>query len=218
MPIKAGQGSQNETYSLDHIGLRKWIELEDIRYCIHKAAESEDAGELALQLCLYISAVFDIQDIKQLEWYEIAVLYEKIVLACIPNKNLAIFSVQIKQELEVSWDYEGRTFYLWSNILAHAYGWTLNYIAEIYFNDALALMQEIMVTEQLEKEWQWMTTELAYEPIKGTDRVRLRPLPRPDWMKEKKVFDSIKKIKIPKDMIPVGAIVRMDGTHETVIH
>lgn len=207
-------------YTLDRIGLKKWIKLEDIRYNIRKAAESGNTGELASQLCLHVSVAFSIpyEDVEKLEWNEVAYAFQVSTLASIPSNEYAILKSNSKNEREISWDYVGRTFYLWANVLASTYGWTLDYIAELDFNDAIALMQEILVDQQIEKEWQWMLSEIAYPYNAGTKKSEFKALPRPDWMKEKKIITPVKNVKILKTMLPVGAVIRMDGTLENIVH
>jgi hypothetical protein len=120
----------------------------------------------------------------------------------------------MKDEKE-SWDYSGRTWYIWSHMLASNYGWTLDTISAMEFEDAISLMQEIMINEQLNREWQWGLSEIAYSYNSTSKESKLRKLPRPDWM-EVTLVKPITKVMIPKNMMPVGGIVRMDGSHETV--
>lgn len=209
-----------DKYTLDRVGLKKWIELEDIRYNIRKAAESGNTDELASQLCLHVSVAFCIpyEDVEKLDWDEVAYAFQIGTLACVPKNDYAILKSKSKDEKEISWDYPGRTFYLWANMLARAYGWTLDYIAELDFDAAIALMQEILVDQQTEKEWQWMLSEIAY-PYNPTKKVsEFKALPRPSWMSEKRIVAPVKNVKILKSMLPVGAVVKMDGTLENVVH
>ena len=204
-------------YSLDHIGLRKWLELEEIRENILEAAENGNIDNLALSLCSYISAALGISDnLLELPWFETAEAFNLIAVFCIPKYNFAILSPRPEEdEVKSSWDYEERTWYLWSHVLASAYGWTLEYIADIDFNDALALIQEITIDEQLKKEWEWGLSELAYPYNESTKKSQFHPLPRPHWMKETVIVKPIKKVRIPKSMLPVG-IVRKLGRGDEV--
>jgi len=71
----------------------------------------------------------------------------------------------------------------------------------------------MLVDDQLEKEWEWSLSELAYSYNSSTKKSEFKELPRPDWMDGKEI-EEIKLIKIPKSMMPVGQVVRMDGTTE----
>jgi hypothetical protein len=105
------------------------------------------------------------------------------------------------------WDYDGRDFYAWSHILANAYGWTLDTIGEMDVDDALAMIQEAMVESYHKRDWEWRRTEIAYSYDKVTKSSRYVDLPKPDWMKQKKL-DKVVKVTamMPKSMIPVGLV------------
>lgn len=210
----------NNEYSVDKINLRKWLELEDIREKLIKAIEIGNMDNMVLSLLSYISIALNIsiEQLQDLPWYEIAFAYSNISIICIPRYDLAVLRPRNQNlERKVSWDYDGRTFYLWSHLLADSYGWTLDEISELDFNDALALLQEIMVDEQLEKEWQWALSEIAYPYDENTKRNRFHPLHRPDWMKEQITAKPIKKTKIFKAMMPIGNVVWMPED-EAIIH
>ena len=206
-------------YSLDRIGLKLWLALEEIRETIIKAAENGNTDNMALSLSSYISAALgiSIDKLMQLPWYEVANTYMQIAMLCMPKYDLAVLKPK-KDETKhnISWDYPERTFYLWSHIIASHYGWTLDYIAEMPFDDALAILQEAMVEEQLQKEWQWSLSEVAYPYNESTKKTEFHPLSRPSWMLEE--VPAIKKVKILKSMLPVGKIVRWGNPDETVIN
>ena len=207
-------------YSLDRIGLRLWLALEEIREKILQAAENKDTDTAQL-ICSYVSAALDIPDniLLSLPWYEVANAYTVIVMLCVPKYDLAVLKPKKKEEIQVvSWDYQERTFYLWSHILASKYGWTLEYIADMPFNDALALLQEAMVEEQLQKEWEWSLSEVAYFYNESTKKSEFRPLPRPSWMQSEIIAPPVKKVKILKSMLPVGKVVHLGTPDETPIN
>jgi hypothetical protein len=115
---------------------------------------------------------------------------------------------------EESWDYEGRTWYLYAHMLASEFGWSLDEIAELDVDDAFALLQEILISSQLEKEWQWSMSDKSYGKDKNTGEWRYFNLPRPPWMEDKP--KEPKKIMIPKSLLPVGNVITYKG--ENVIH
>lgn len=208
-------------YSLDRIGLRLWLELEGIREKLIKATGTGDIDNTALFILSYISVALGISTdtIQELPWYEVAYVYVDISMLCIPKYNLALLRPQeSKQDRKVSWEYTERTFYLWSHTLAAEYGWTLEYISEMDFNDGLALLQEIIVQEQLDREWEWGLSEMAYEYVEAIKKSKFRPLPRPRWMTEETIIQPIKKTRILKAMMPVGNVIRMEMPDETIIH
>ena len=198
-------------YSLGILGLKKWLELDEIRETFLKAAGDGNTNDTVSSICSYISAALDvsIDALMELPWYEIAEAFTAIVIESIPKYNFAILTQrkEILEDRKPSWDYPERTWYLWSHILASSYGWTLDYIESLYFNDALALIQEILVEAQLKKEWDWGLSEIGYQYDEGAKVSRLRPLPRPSWMTE--ISGPPKKTKILKSLLPVGIVVRL---------
>jgi hypothetical protein len=196
--------------------LRQWIRLEDIRSDILKAAENKDTIGFSTQMYLYISTAFNIpiNKIEKFTWEKCAELYMVAVSMCIPRYDVALLKSRMKDEKE-SWDYHGRTWYIWSHMLSSNYGWTLDTISAMDFEDAISLMQEILINEQLNREWEWGLSEIAYSYNPTSKESKLRKLPRPDWM-EVILFKPIKKVRMLRSMMPVGAVIRMDGTHETV--
>ena len=117
----------------------------------------------------------------------------------------AIDSSQVKNKKQIGWDYPERSWYIWVHVLGKTFGWSVEYIAELELDDAIALMEEICVQDQLDKEWQYSLTEFAYDAKSGTHK----PLPRPQWMSggfvDKK--EELMKTIMPKHMIPVGNII-----------
>ena len=206
---------QNKEYLLEKPTLKKWIELEDIRGKIIEAAEAEDIDEISSLICSHVSAALDLplDIVSSASWIEIAIAYNSITLMCMPKYNFALMKTKIKEE-KVVWDYDGRTFYVWADMIAGKYGWNLDYISSMDFDESLALVQEILVNDQLEREWQYGLSELAYPYNPSTKKSEFKPLPRPDWMKGQGTSKALEPTKIRKDMMPVGAVMRMDGTHE----
>lgn len=207
-------------YSFDHIGLRKWLELEEIRETFIQAVDGRDIDSMMLSLCSYISTALGIstEPIQTLPWYEVANAYILISIECLPRYDFAVLQLR-KNEPEkrkLSWDYKERTLYLWSHMIASAYGWTFDYISNIYFNDALALLQEIIIEEQLKREWEWSLSEIAYPYNESTKKSEFRPLPRPSWMQE--ILPEPKKVRIPKSMLPVGIVVRLGTQDEAPVN
>ena len=110
------------------------------------------------------------------------------------------------------WDYEGRTWYSWVHDLAHAYGWSMEYIAELDIDDASSLLQELIIDDQLEKEFYWMTSEIAYPYNESSKKSEFKPLDRPIWMRDE--IRSIKEgkdqtVRILKEHLPVGNIIKL---------
>lgn len=193
-----------DEYELTRPRLKKWLEIQDLQNKFSEAADKQDHEKVAELIISIISVALSISDdvLSKVPWYEIANAFSKILSICTPKQDFPILLSEIKTKKD-AWDYDGRTWYLWVNIFARRYGWTLEVISELDFDDAIALTQEISIDEQLHREWEWVTSEVAYYAKDG-----FKPLERPDWMKYSKMQNEIPTLKIRKDLMPSGIIIR----------
>ena len=188
--------------------LKTWLTLEDAKEKIHKAVKSASREAIASSICSYLSIALSlsIDDLVSLPWYEVADAFETVQITNYPQYEFPFLNANVDDRRE-TWDYEGRTWFIWAHIFAKAFGWNLEYIAELDVDDAIALAQEIAVDNQLEKEFQWMVSEVPHQVEGG-----FKPLQRPRWMLYSAKPPEIKKVKIRKEFMPVGYIIHADGT------
>ena len=157
--------------------LKKWIELEDRKEKIIKAVEG--GNDFPKELFSYLSTALGVSD----KWFERAdwLLIAKAFYVCVsksPKVELPITSpTDEKVGKEESWDYDNRTWHLYSHLLAKSYGWTLEYIAMLPVVETMAKIQEIVVDDQLEKEFQYGLSEMAYRYDKNSKTSKFVPLP-----------------------------------------
>jgi hypothetical protein len=71
--------------------------------------------------------------------------------------------------------------------------------------DALSKIQEIIVEDQLEKEFFYGLSEVAYHYDKSTKTSKFVPMPRPHWMRAQP--KPIQRFKIPVSMMPMGVVI-----------
>lgn len=192
---------------------REWIELEGKKEQVIRAVEEvrEDFPELIIDF-LSTALSLNKEKLQDLGWAEIINQFSQICNDLVPKKIFPILSrpsIKDNQNKEI-WDYEGRTWYFYSHILAKSYGWNLEYLSKLSVEDALAHIQEILTNEQLDREFTWSMSEASviYDP--KTKLTRPNPLPRPYWMKEKSIKSDkdvpIAKFKIAKSYMPMGAV------------
>lgn len=206
-------------YSVTRPKLREWLSIEKIRTKAIESAEKRDS-KFVDHLLSYLSALLHIpiSNIENKPWYEVVEGYYLSSIECSPKLDLSIISSSRKPKdapdaMPDPWEYDERTWYSWCNMLSKAYGWNIQYNAELDVDDAIALIQEISLEDQFEKEWEWSLTEVAYEYNKSTKKSKLRTLPRPDWMKRASRFvaDEIKKPKpvasVKPSFVPVGVVL-----------
>lgn len=194
------------------VKFRRWAELEDLREQFVREAE-DNADDFPKRFFAYLSAALDVEEDKLagLHWTECVELFYTIYLANLPSPTLPIIAAKPKElkVTKIEWDYPGRLWYMYAHILSSNYGWTLDYVGSLEIDDALALVQEILTDEQLDREFEWGMSEAAYSYNKSTKTSKFNPLPRPAWMLPD--AKPIKKIKIRKDLLPEGLVLNADG-------
>ena len=195
----------DKEYNVDRAKLKRWLQLEDIREQITRAADRRDRNGFIASIYSYLSVALSVEDdFSQLPWYEVVDAYIELNSLNSPSLDLPLLHATYNEET-VSWDYEGRTWYAWTILFAKSFGWTIEYIAELDLDDAVALIQEIKTNEQLDREWEWMLTEISYDK-KG----KHKDLPRPHWMKGIIIPET--SIKIKRSVLPVGNVITWNET------
>ena len=200
-------------YPLVRSKLRAWLVLEDFYTGIIEAAEKGNREEFVSSFYSYVSAALSIpiEELQSLPWYEVTRAFKEIYQINIPSLDFPILRRKMLEERnkKIEWDYLGRDWYIWLHLLSKEYGWDIDYISNLEPNDGIALLQEILLDEQLEKEWQWSMSEMAYSYNEHTKITKFIPLERPDWM-QPIVPKEIKKVKIKASEIPVGIVLKWD--------
>lgn len=187
---------------------REWIELEEKQEAIVRAIEKveERFPELITDF-ISIALSLDNEEISKKPWIEVIKLFSEVCSSLKINSNLPILHPPKEEHKKDAWDYEGRGWHYYVHKIAKAYGWTMEYISFLRVEDALSQIQEILTNEQLEHEFLWGMSEASVTYDKFTKETKPNPLPRPYWMTQAKEADlPIQKMKIPKDMLPIGAV------------
>jgi hypothetical protein len=192
-------------YEITNAKLRKWLQLEDLREELRKAADREDRTN---KIYSYLSvAISDDIDYSTLPWFEVAQAYTEVLLINLPRLEFPMLKSAGNYE-KVPWNYDGRSWYSWSHIIADSYGWTLDYIAELDVDDAIGLIQEINIDKQLDREWEWMLSDKSVVYDKQ-GKGKFKEYERPDGMVDKEVVDRTHKgTYIKKSLLPIGNVVR----------
>lgn len=190
--------------------LKKWLELESYKDKIIKAT---DGGDLPKVLLKYLSVALGVSDkyFYRADWVLLVKVFY-LTLEKSPKVDLPITSPTTETSKDDEWSYDGRIWHLYSHMLAKSYGWDLEYISCLHVDEALAKIQEIVVDDQLEKEFYYGLSEIAYSYDSRSKTSKFKPLPRPHWMRPK--AKPIKKFLIPKDMLPVGVVNLTDALPE----
>lgn len=187
--------------------LRGWAALEDLRKQIANCGDTDRACELiyqSIELCTNKRPNWD-----RVSWKDAAYAFAEIHRVNQPTVKFPILN-QENKDTEMDWDYAGRMWYFWVNVFARHYGWREDEIAALDIDTAIGLYQEIVVDEQLEREWQWGLSEKSVEYVPSTKKSRFVPLDRPAWMRKRPGAKRIVKTKIRRDMMPSGVVVNLD--------
>ena len=186
------------------LSFRKWIALEEAKITIQKSVESSEFPDRIFD---YLSTAFD--SVNENEPWENSVLSFSKALSDFQPKKIPLLTSSPKKEKPIPWDYEGRSWAYWSHILAKAYGWTLEYIAELDMDEALARVQEILADEQLDREFTYSLSEIAYPYNSSTKKSIYKPMPRPFWMKDS--VPPVKAFRFERNLLPVGLVEDISG-------
>jgi hypothetical protein len=210
----------NTTFTVTRSKFKSWIELEEIREKIFHSIEIEDTDDIGTYILLYVSIALGVEVDSTLPWKEVAAAYGVIVSMNFNIKLLPFMKAQkkrIEDERNV-WDYPGRLWYSYSHKMLSEYNWKLSDVAELDVDDAFALIQEILVSEQLNREWEWTLSEKSVGYDEASKKSKFIELPRPDWMMP--IPKPPKKMKMPKFMMPKGNVIRFtdDGKVENVTY
>jgi hypothetical protein len=182
----------------------EFLKLEELKYNIIKAAKrkEEQFPELVIS---YLSAAFLFPRIifKNLRWDLSLLLFSLASSKSSPNTELPLLKPSKQKEHKEAWDYDGRGYALYIHLIARAYGWTEKEVCNLKIDTALALVQEIITDEQLDREFLWEMSEKSYSYNAKTKVGRAIPLERPYFMKEEAKAPA--KTKILKSLMPQGA-------------
>lgn len=216
----------DRTISVTRPKLRKWLLAEELRDKVSESANGKDDSGFVSGIYSFLLALASTTEteLDSSAWYDVLESFYKAAVENAPRLDLSVIHAERKKrELPDAWDYKERIWYSWVDSLAHAYGWNIEYISELDVDDALALIQEISLRDQFDREWSYSLSEVAYEYDKSTQKSVLRPLPRPSWMSvgtqamkeavEKKITVSV---RTPVSFIPKGIIIEngKDNTNE----
>ncbi|MBD3268438.1 hypothetical protein GF373_17360 [bacterium] len=181
-----------------------WLQLEELKEKIATAVEDSYGEEFVAHFYDYLSTAVDKEkDWSELPWIESRDLFYKIEEVNAPTKPFPILSHKSKPTAE--WTYEGRTWFFWLHILSSNYGWDIEYIKQLDVDDAIGLLQEILLEKHEEREFAWRTTEIAYNKDG-----RFQTLKKPEWMRRGLKPKKVKKQKIRRDFLPVGKVMRWE--------
>lgn len=199
------------------ITLRGWAKLDELRMEMDEAISKNDFENYFTGICKFIEIASIPSEIvwDDVPWFDVLTAF----LACVeknsPTIKFPILTNAKEKNEKAPWEYKGRSWYFWLNIFAKNYGWQEEYIGNLDIDTAIGLLQEITIDEQLDKEFTYGLSEVAYPYNESTKKSVYKPLERPDWMKP--IVPEPKKIKIRADMLPMGVVINVQEQREKKI-
>ena len=186
-----------------HPKFGKFLHLENIKNKIFQAVKRKEEQFPDLVIS-YISTAFLIHPaiIDRLPWEITFSLFMLGVSKSIPTKELPILKAHKQKDEKNQWDYDERTRFMYLHILSKTYGWTIEYIDKLEIDTAIALIQEAITDEQLDKEFFWSMSDKSYIYNYQTKSGKPNPLERPYFMREPIAEPA--KIQMPANVLPAG--------------
>lgn len=188
-----------------------FLKLERCLHDLREAIKQRNSGGVVSAIYRYLTtATNEAIDFSELNWFEILTAFFNVRGMNVVLIELPILKTRIEERASISpWDHPDRPFLMWIHLLAQNYGWSLTEIESLWPEDAAMYVQEILVDEQLIREWQYSLSSVAY-PADSKGKVRFKPLPRPSWMQKGRP----RKMKVLKELLPVGVIINLSDEDE----
>lgn len=182
------------------------MELEQQKNKIVKAVE-ESSDDFPDHLFAFLSTALhlSVRLFHKASWEVVIKSFLMVVSLTQCQIQLPIFMSEKKKEKDEPWDYDNREWHLYIHMLAKEYGWTIEYISNLKVEDALSKIQEILIGEQLEREFLWTMSDRSSYWDDRTKTAKTNPLPRPDWMNRHiELENEVRKSLVPASMMPAG--------------
>lgn len=201
-------------YPLTRARLGPFVLLGAAEKARRAAALSQDSGAMAGAVFAYLHTAIGIgrADFETAAWIELSVAYHAALEMnrIVDVDKLAVLRTPADGK-PPRWDYEGRDLVEWVDLFARAYGWTKEYVCDLYPEEAVALSQEIMAHDFYERRFFHSLSEVNYYTERGSHRRRYAEMDAPFWMM---ASAGPKKTRLRRDMIPVGNVTYPKGTPE----
>lgn len=198
---------------------KQWIDLEDRKILIAGASGKKNREFPRLVIDFLSDALYIPKWVwNRMPWMDVWAAYLGASVSTLFAGYLPLTSLPADKDIiyqKQPWEYDGRTWFFYSSLLAKEYGWPIEYIAKLPVFDAMAYVQEALLNRQIDREFTWSMSESSVVYDEKTKTTRPNPLPRPYWMTTVKPDEPlpIPKISIPKNFLPIG-VVNYDSVTE----
>lgn len=196
-----------KTLTLTRLKLKGWAELETLRKQIEEDVSKNDFISTFNTIVKFIETS-STSKLKwdELPWYHLMEAFAQVAELNAPTIKFPILEGNKKEGQQPPWEYKGRAWFFWLNLFSSNYGWTEQAIGDLDIDTALGLYQELVIDEQLEREWWWGLSETAYVYNASTKKSEYKALERPTWMLPM-APKTLPVVKIRQSLMPVGQAV-----------
>jgi hypothetical protein len=206
-------------WNISRARLGDFLRLQQARETLLEGVKSEDNREIVTGLYAFLRVL--LTDLSEDEfyaapWTEIGAAYILIEnINLLPHSDdYAIIRLAVRDGDKVAWNYPERVVMIWVHMLAKAYGWSRDEVFNLWPEEAIALVMEILADEQMDREFLHALSDVAYEYNKATKKSSYKPLQRPAWMVFGGRDGKVKKTKLRRDWLPQGAVIYPEGAEE----
>jgi len=209
-------------YPLSRARLGRFLALQRQRSVLAEAVKRSDTGAIAEAVIGYLQTGLASVDLNfgfyaSRPWSELLMAFQAIE-ECNRIPRIGDYPIMRgkAREHRDPWDYPDRSIQVWFHRLASVYHWTLDEISNLWPEQAIGFIQEILIERQLEREFSHSLTTVAYKFDKrGVGK--LKPMQRPRWM----TVASDKppeKGPIPRKVLPLGSVIYPAGSDDLSLH
>ncbi len=197
-----------QEFEVHRARLGQYLRIQEAVSRLHDASTEGDNRSIVDALLAFFQVTIPDLTRDQLvenNWIVIATAFASIQALNALDINFALFKFADESGLPVPWEYPERMRYYWVHLIASAYHWHIERIEDLWPEDAIAFLQEIIAQEQYEREFVHSLSEVAYQFDQASKKSRYKPLLRPAWMIARDPKQLI--TKLPRALMPVGNVV-----------
>jgi len=204
--------------------LGDFLKLQQARESVLEGVRSDDNGKIVGGLYAFLRVLLTdltIEEFHEAPWDEVATAYLQLEnVNLLPHREeFAIIRFAMGDGDKVPWTHSLRPMMIWVHMIARAYGWSRDEIFNLYPEEAIALVQEILADEQMEREFMHALSEISYEYNKTTKKSHYKPLQRPAWMMFGNRETGVKKTTLIREWLPKGNVVYpKDAGDAEIVH
>lgn len=212
-------------YPLSRARLGRFLDLQRQRSVLAEAVKRSDTGAIAEAVIGYLQTGLASVDLNfgfyaSRPWSELLAGF-RAVEECnrIPKADeFALMRDRPRGKPQRDpLDHHHRTAKVWFHRLASAYHWTVEEISNLWPEDAIGFLQEILIEHQLEREFQHSLSTIAY-PLDKRNKGKYKPLQRPAWMIQAAMDQAPEKGPIARKVLPLGAVIYPEGSEAFSLH